>query len=105
MEARPMHDDRSIEDRLADMRADPALELSMDGSAAGGLLAAAFGREVTGDSERCAHCGTKSVIATMRVYGRGPGVVIRCPACTDVVMRFVQTPGGLRIDISGLDRG
>ena len=96
-----MDDDRSIEQRLADTREDPALELTLDGSAVGGLLAAAFGRDVTSAEERCAHCGTVSVIATMRVYARGPGVVVRCPACTDVVVRIVETPRGFRVDASG----
>lgn len=96
-----MHDDRSIDERLAAMRDDPALDLTVDGSAIGGLLASALGRDMTGDEERCAHCGTTSIIATMRVYARGPGVVVRCPACTDVVLRIVETPGGLRIDASG----
>jgi hypothetical protein len=96
-----MDDPRSIDERLADMRADPALALTLDGSAIGGLLAAAFGREVTDAEERCAHCGTVSVIATMRVYRGGPGVVVRCPACTDVVLRIVETPAGLRIDTAG----
>jgi hypothetical protein len=99
-----MHDEPSIVERLAAMRADPAIELTVDGSAIGGLLADAFGREVTGAEERCAHCGTVSVIATMRVYSRGPGVIVRCPACTDVVLRIVQTPRGLRIDASGATR-
>jgi hypothetical protein len=103
-EAWPVDDPRSIEQRLADMHDDPALELTVDGSAIGGLLVTAFGREVTGAEERCAHCGTVSVIATMRVYSRGPGVVVRCPACTDVVLRIVETPGGLRIDASGATR-
>jgi phage FluMu protein Com len=96
-----MHDHRSINERLADMRDDPALELTVDGSAVGGLLAAVFGRDVTAETERCAHCGTLSVIATMRVYSRGPGAVVRCPACTEVVLRIVETPTGLRIDVSG----
>ena len=99
-----MHDDRSIGERLADMHEDPALHLTTDGNAIGGLLMRAFsGRDMTADEERCAHCGTVSTIATMRVYMRGPGVVIRCPACTDVIIRIVETPSGLRIDVSGLD--
>lgn len=96
-----MDDDRTIDERRAAMRDDPVLDLTLDGNAIAGLLAAAFGRELTGAEERCAHCGTVSVIATMRVYARGPGVVVRCPACTDVVLRIVETPRGLRIDASG----
>ena len=99
-----MPDDRSIEERLDDMRADPALDLTVDGSAIGGLLVAAFGRELTDAEERCAHCGTVSIIATMRVYSRGPGVVVRCPACTDVVLRIVERPSGFRIDAAGATR-
>jgi hypothetical protein len=65
------------------------------------MLAEVFGAEVTAGDERCAHCGTVSAIGTMRVYIRGPGIVIRCPACTDVVARLVRTPAGWRLDLSG----
>lgn len=99
-----MEDTRSIEERLDQMREDPALGLTTDGSSIGGLLAAVFGRDVTAEEERCAHCGTVSVVATLRVYERGPGVVVRCPACTDVILRIVETPVGVRIDASGATR-
>lgn len=90
-----------MEQRLADMLADPALDLTVDGSAVGGLLAEAFGSDVTAMLEQCAHCGTVSVVATMRAYVRGPGIVIRCPGCTDIVIRIVVTPAGLVVDVSG----
>lgn len=90
-----------MEERMALMRDDPAFELTVDANAVAGLMSVAFGREVTAMDEQCAHCGTVSVMGTMRVYMRGPGVVIRCPACTDVVIRIVETPTGLRIDASG----
>jgi len=96
-----MHDDRSNAERVEAMRDDPAVGLTLDGSAVGGLLAAVFGREITSEAERCAHCGTTSIVATLRVYARGPGTVLRCPACTDVVLRIVETPGGYRVDASG----
>ena len=90
-----------MEDRVAMMRDDPAVGLSVDANAIAGLLMTVFGREVTDVDERCAHCGTVSLVGTLRVYMRGPGVVVRCPACTDVVMRIVETPTGLRVDLSG----
>lgn len=90
-----------MQQRVAEMLSDPAIDLTVDGSAVGGLLAAAFGADVTGDAERCAHCGTVSVVGTLRVYARGPGIVLRCPACADIVIRIVETPTGLRIDVSG----
>ena len=83
------------------MRDDPAVGLTVDANAIAGLLMAVFGREVTDREERCAHCGTISVVGTMRVYMRGPGVVVRCPACTDVILRIVETPAGFRVDLSG----
>ena len=60
-----------------------------------------FGREVTAIEEQCVHCRTVSVVGTLRVYMRGPGVVVRCPACAEVVLRIVETPDGVRVDLSG----
>ena len=90
-----------MEERIALMRDDPAVDLTVDTNAIGGLLMTVFGREVTAIEERCRHCGTVSVVGTLRVYMRGPGVVVRCPACTEVVLRIVETPAGVRVDVSG----
>ena len=46
-------------------------------------------------------CHTISVVGTLRVYMRGPGVVLRCPACAEVVLRIVQTPRGTMVDARG----
>jgi hypothetical protein len=90
-----------MEERLARMRDDPAFDLTVDGNAIAGLLSEVFGGEVTAREERCVHCGTVSVIGTFRVYMRGPGIVVRCPACTDIVLRIVETATGVRVDASG----
>jgi hypothetical protein len=90
-----------MDERIALMRDDPAVDLTVDGNAVGGLLAELFGAEITASEERCLHCGTVSTIATFRVYMRGPGIVVRCPACTDVVLRIVRTTSGVRLDLSG----
>jgi hypothetical protein len=60
-----------------------------------------FGEDVTANPGQCASCHTVSVVATLRAYVRGPGIVLRCPACTDVMIRIVQTPRGLRVDARG----
>jgi hypothetical protein len=83
------------------MRDDPAVDLTVDGNAVGGLLAAVFSADITASPGQCAHCGTVSMVGTMRVYLRGPGVVVRCPACTDVVLRIVETPRGVRVALDG----
>lgn len=90
-----------MEDPIALLRDDPAVGLTVDANAIGGLLETIFGREVTAMEERCVHCGTASVVGTLRVYMRGPGVVVRCPACAEVILRIVETPAGFRLDASG----
>jgi Family of unknown function (DUF6510) len=90
-----------MEERIALMRDDPAVDLTVDANAISGLLARIFDQDVTMLEERCVHCGTTSVVGTLRVYMRGPGVVVRCPACAETVLRIVETPRGLNIDLSG----
>lgn len=91
-----------MEERIALMRDDPAVDLTVDGSGVGGLLAAVFGAEMTATPGQCAHCHTVSVVGAMRAYVRGPGVVLRCPACAEVVIRIVQTPTATLVDVSGV---
>jgi hypothetical protein len=91
-----------MEERIALMRDDPAVELTVDGNAVAGILAAVFAAEVTSTPGECATCHTVSVLGTMRVYMRGPGVVLRCPACAEVVVRIVETPTGMLIDLAGV---
>jgi len=90
-----------MDERIAEMRDDPAVDLTVDANAIGGMLATVFGADVTGSPGQCAHCHTVSVVGTMRVYMRGPGVVVRCPACGQVVMRMVRTPTATYLDVSG----
>ena len=91
-----------MEERIALMRDDPAVDLTVDGNAVGGILASVFAAEVTSTPGQCATCHTVSLMGTMRVYMRGPGVVVRCPACAEVVVRIVETPTGTVIDLSGV---
>jgi uncharacterized protein DUF6510 len=90
-----------MEERVALMRDDPAVELTVDGSAVGGLLATVFAADVTASPGQCANCQTVSLIGTLRAYVRGPGVVLRCPACAEVVLRIVETPDARFVDLSG----
>jgi hypothetical protein len=41
------------------------------------------------------------MVGTMRAYVRGPGIILRCPACAEVVIRIAETPRGTVIDVSG----
>jgi hypothetical protein len=75
---------------------------SLDGNAAAGALLAVLGVELTAAAGTCDHCGTESVVATLRAYVGGPGIVLRCPACAGVVIRLVERPDGAALDVSGL---
>ena len=90
-----------MEERMALMRDDPAVHLTVDGNAVAGILAVVFGAEVTESHGQCATCHTVSLVGTMRAYTRGPGVVLRCPACAEVVLRIVETPHGTLVDVRG----
>jgi len=80
---------------------DPVAEQVLDGNAIGGSLAAPSGSDMTAVPGKCSHCGTVSVVASMRVYLRAPGAVVRCPTCDGVVLRIVETAEATYIDARG----
>jgi hypothetical protein len=77
-------------------------ELVLDGNAVAGLLGEVFSTEATTVVARCAACGAEGALATARVYSHGPGVVLRCPGCTAVIMRFARIRGRLVADLRGV---
>ena len=85
----------------AEPAVDPDVDLVVDGNAAAGLLNTVFGIEMTDVPGECAHCHTVSVVGTLRAYTRGPGIVLRCPACQEIVIRIVETPTGTLVDVRG----
>ena len=76
-------------------------DLVLDGNAAAGLLGEAFGVEMTAADGGCDHCGTTAAVGSLVAYTRGPGVVLRCRACGEVMVRIAQTPRGTVIDLRG----
>jgi hypothetical protein len=91
-------------ERTAWIMDDPAIDLMLDANAVAGLLATIFAADVTACHGECAHCHTVSMVGTLRAWTRGPGVVLRCAVCTEVVLRVVETPTGILVDMSGLER-
>jgi hypothetical protein len=90
-----------MEERMAMMRDDPAVELTVDGNGVAGILATVFAAEITASPGQCAHCATVSLVGTLRAYVRGPGIVLRCPACAEVVIRIAETPTAIVVDLTG----
>jgi len=83
-------------------RPKPIEDQVVDGNAAAGLLAAAFGAEMTDRLGKCAHCGAVNRVAALRAYVRAPGTVLRCPICEGVVIRLVETDAAVLVDTRGL---
>jgi hypothetical protein len=79
----------------------PIADDVLDGNAVAGALAAAFGSDMTAVPGACAHCGNVAVVAELRAYVRAPGIVLRCPICTEVVVRAAHTRGGTNVDLRG----
>jgi hypothetical protein len=86
---------------MSDLHEDPAIDQVLDGNALAGTLQALFGEDMTAVPGRCAHCGTTSRVGQLRAYVRGPGSVLRCPACTGVVIRIVETDRATYVDARG----
>jgi len=76
-------------------------ELVLDGNAAAGLLQEIFGAEMTASPTECAHCGNESDMGGLVAYTQGPGIVLRCPGCMQVMLRITQTPQATYLDARG----
>ena len=79
-------------------------ELRLDGNAAAGVLSEVFSAEATSAVVRCAACGAEGAVATVHVYAHGPGMVLRCPGCDAVIMRFARIRDRLVADLRGIGR-
>lgn len=75
--------------------------LMVDGNAVAGELQEIFGRDLTMAVTRCGGCGADSRVGALMAFVRGPGVVLRCPACDAVTVRIVETPSEYYIDARG----
>lgn len=76
--------------------------LTVDGNAIAGLLDEIFAHEMTVSVAECAFCGKQGEIGEVRVFSEGPGVVMRCPYCSNVLMRIVRTPTAIYLDARGM---
>jgi hypothetical protein len=80
---------------------DPARAMMLDGNAAAGLLHEIFGADITAVPSQCAHCGNVAAMGTTHAWMEGPGVVLRCSICHEVVIRVVETPDARYVDARG----
>jgi hypothetical protein len=76
-------------------------DFAVDGNAMAGDLGEIFAVDVTAAVATCAGCGRAGVVAELRLWGRAPGIVARCPACQEVVLRLVRAPDRAFLDLRG----
>jgi uncharacterized protein DUF6510 len=74
---------------------------TLDGNAVAGQLGELFAVEITTAISRCAGCGATAPVAALAAYTDGPGAVLRCPRCENVILRLVRGPRRLWLDLRG----
>ena len=76
-------------------------ELILDANATAGLLHEIFGVDMTAEPTECANCGREGEMGTLLAFTHGPGVVLRCSGCEQVVLRIIRTPEAIYLDARG----
>jgi hypothetical protein len=79
-------------------------ELRLDGNAAAGMLREIFVHDLSAARGACASCGGIAQMGSQHLYmfPLAPGAVLRCNACQDVLLVFVQLGGRYRLGLRGL---
>src|SRR5574341_530333 len=73
--------------------------LMLDGNDAAGILNEIFALEMTSNSIECAHCGRVGELGSLLAFTQAPGVVLRCPGCENIILRIVQSPEAIFLDL------
>ncbi len=84
------------------MPADVNRALMLDGNAVAGLLEEVFSHDMTTSLAECASCGKQGQMGGVLAFTAGPGVVLRCPCCENVLMRIVRAPDAIYLDARGI---
>ena len=80
----------------------PSTDDYLDGNAAAGELSRIFTMDVTAAEGQCAHCGATKRFAEAHLYMQGPGLVARCAACEQVLLRLVSVRQRVLLDVRGM---
>ena len=75
--------------------------LMLDGNAVAGILNEIFALEMTDNWIECAHCGREGEVGTLLAFTQAPGIVLRCAGCESILIRIVQTPAAIYLDMRG----
>jgi hypothetical protein len=76
----------------------------VDGNAIIGALSLALGADTSAAGVVCGACGHDHPVAEAHVYLRCPGMVIRCPNCTNAEIILVEIEHRFQLTITGISR-
>ncbi len=74
----------------------------LDGNAAAGALASIFAREMSVVMTTCGQCGNVADVGALLAYITAMGTVLRCATCETVMLRLVETPDRVWLDVRGM---
>ena len=86
---------------MSDNLTDINRTLMTDGNAAGGILDDVFSAEMTASPTECAACGREGEVGSLLAFSQAPGLVLRCPSCESVMLRFVRSTRSIYLDARG----
>ncbi|MGR6319177.1 DUF6510 family protein [Micromonospora soli] len=73
----------------------------LDGNMLDGPLRELFAVDLSAATGRCDNCGMTGPMAGMHVFSHAPGLIGRCPACSEVMLRLVRAPDRAWLDLRG----
>jgi hypothetical protein len=80
---------------------DEAADRRLDANAVAGPLVELFTVDLTAAVATCAGCGNSAPLAVHPLYADAPALVVRCPSCAAVVLRYATSGSRLRLDLTG----
>ena len=73
----------------------------LDANAAAGPLTELFAVDLTVAVVTCVGCANSAPLAAHPLYADAPALVVRCPNCAGVVLRYASSGNRLRLDLTG----
>jgi hypothetical protein len=76
-------------------------DLMLDGNISANLLHKIFAPDVTLAKIRCVACDRVASVGSLDLHAAPMGAVLNCADCSRVLMRVVDTPQGLWLEMTG----
>jgi len=74
----------------------------LDGNAAASELSKIFALDNSAVVGQCAHCGAPKRFAEANWCMKGPGIVARCAACENTLLRYVDVRQRVFLNVPGI---